>query len=112
MKAIGVREIQRYLNNEISEERCVNLSKKNTRNYIKRQLTWIRGNNISTIFQEPMSSLNPLHTIEKQINEILMIHSKISYAEASTKSKECIIFIIFFYKCSTNCASTSCYTNN
>jgi len=48
MKAIGVREIQRYLNNEISEERCVNLSKKNTRNYIKRQLTWIRGNNISS----------------------------------------------------------------
>ena len=48
MKAIGVREIQRYLNNEISEEECVNLSKKNTRNYIKRQLTWIRGNNISS----------------------------------------------------------------
>ena len=48
MKAIGVREIQGYLNNEISEEECVNLSKKNTRNYIKRQLTWIRGNNISS----------------------------------------------------------------
>ena len=48
MKAIGVREIQRYLNNEISEEECVSLSKKNTRNYIKRQLTWIRGNNISS----------------------------------------------------------------
>ncbi len=48
MKAIGVREIQRYLNNEISEEECVILSKKNTRNYIKRQLTWIRGNNISS----------------------------------------------------------------
>jgi microcin C transport system ATP-binding protein len=29
----------------------------------------IRGKNITTIFQEPMSSLNPLHTIEKQINE-------------------------------------------
>ena len=40
------------------------------------------------IFQEPMSSLNPLHTIEKQINEILMIHSKISYAEASNKNFE------------------------
>ena len=48
MKAIGVREIQGYLNNEISEEECVNLSKKNTRNYIKRQLTWIRSNNISS----------------------------------------------------------------
>ena len=48
MKAIGVREIQRYLNNEISEEACINLTKKNTRNYIKRQLTWIRSNNISS----------------------------------------------------------------
>ena len=39
---------KRHTNNEISEEECVNLSKKNTRNYIKRQLTWIRGNNISS----------------------------------------------------------------
>ena len=48
MKAIGVREIQQYLSNRLSLEECVNLSKKNTRNYIKRQLTWIRGNNISS----------------------------------------------------------------
>ncbi len=48
MKAIGVREIKRYLNNEISKQDCINLSKKNTRNYIKRQITWIRGNNISS----------------------------------------------------------------
>ena len=48
----------------------------------------IRGNKISAIFQEPMTSLNPLHTIEKQIIEILMIHSKISYKEASLKTKD------------------------
>ena len=34
----------------------------------------IRGNNISFIFQEPMTSLNPLHTIEKQLGESLFIH--------------------------------------
>jgi microcin C transport system ATP-binding protein len=34
----------------------------------------VRGNDISMIFQEPMSSLNPLHTIEKQIGEILAVH--------------------------------------
>ena len=61
---------------------------KNLLQISNKEMQNIRGNNISTIFQEPMSSLNPLHTIEKQINEILMIHSKISYAEASTKSKE------------------------
>ncbi len=34
----------------------------------------VRGNKVSMIFQEPMTSLNPLHTIEKQINEALIIH--------------------------------------
>lgn len=34
----------------------------------------VRGNDISMIFQEPMTSLNPLHTIEKQIGEILRLH--------------------------------------
>ncbi len=34
----------------------------------------VRGNRVSMIFQEPMTSLNPLHTIEKQINEALIIH--------------------------------------
>src|SRR6201996_6368075 len=38
----------------------------------------IRGNDISIIFQEPMTSLNPLHTIESQIGEILQLHSGIS----------------------------------
>ena len=34
----------------------------------------IRGNGISIIFQEPMTSLNPLHTIERQVGEILLVH--------------------------------------
>jgi microcin C transport system ATP-binding protein len=34
----------------------------------------VRGNDITIIFQEPMTSLNPLHTIEKQIGEILSLH--------------------------------------
>ena len=37
----------------------------------------VRGNDITIIFQEPMTSLNPLHTIEKQIGEILLLHSGI-----------------------------------
>jgi microcin C transport system ATP-binding protein len=38
----------------------------------------IRGNKISMIFQEPMTSLNPLHTIEQQIAEVLKIHKGMS----------------------------------
>ncbi len=45
----------------------------------------IRGNDISFVFQEPMTSLNPLHTLEKQISESLMIHQGLSGKEARTR---------------------------
>ncbi len=40
----------------------------------ERKIREIRGADITIIFQEPMTSLNPLHTIEKQIGEILLLH--------------------------------------
>ncbi|MER8441889.1 ABC transporter ATP-binding protein [Mesorhizobium sp. M1066] len=40
----------------------------------EKQLRQVRGNKITMIFQEPMTSLNPLHTIEQQIVEILKLH--------------------------------------
>ncbi|OWK26232.1 hypothetical protein AJ87_02330 [Rhizobium yanglingense] len=40
----------------------------------EKGLREVRGNDITMIFQEPMTSLNPLHTIEKQIAEILDLH--------------------------------------
>src|SRR5215217_6881150 len=48
----------------------------------------IRGNDISIIFQEPMTSLNPLHTIEAQIGEILSLHTGISGSMARTRTLE------------------------
>jgi microcin C transport system ATP-binding protein len=45
----------------------------------------IRGNEISMIFQEPMTSLNPLHTIEQQIGEVLRIHRGLSDRAARTR---------------------------
>lgn len=42
----------------------------------------IRGNQIAMIFQEPQSSLNPLHTIERQINEVLFEHKHMNRREA------------------------------
>jgi microcin C transport system ATP-binding protein len=44
----------------------------------EQEIRHIRGNDITIIFQEPMTSLNPLHTIEKQIGEILDLHRGIS----------------------------------
>jgi microcin C transport system ATP-binding protein len=40
------------------------------------EMRLIRGNDISMIFQEPLNSLNPLHSVEKQINEVLLEHRK------------------------------------
>ncbi len=48
----------------------------------------IRGNKISMIFQEPMTSLNPVFTIGNQISEVFRIHQKASKAEARQKSIE------------------------
>jgi microcin C transport system ATP-binding protein len=45
----------------------------------------VRGNDISFIFQEPMTSLNPLHTIEKQIAESLSLHQGLSGARARAR---------------------------
>jgi microcin C transport system ATP-binding protein len=48
----------------------------------------MRGDRIGMIFQEPMTSLNPLHTIQKQIAEVLAIHSKIDTAQARERVLE------------------------
>jgi microcin C transport system ATP-binding protein len=51
----------------------------------EKELRKLRGNGISFIFQEPMTSLNPLHTIEKQISEILLVHQGMRGAEAQAQ---------------------------
>jgi len=43
----------------------------------------VRGNDISFIFQEPMTSLNPLHTISKQLRESINLHQNISQKEVN-----------------------------
>src|SRR5450631_3834758 len=54
----------------------------------EREIRGIRGNDISIIFQEPMTSLNPLHTIESQIGEILQLHSAIRGPTARARTLE------------------------
>ena len=47
----------------------------------QKYMRWVRGNEISMIFQEPMSALNPLYTIEKQISEVMREHGRLVQAE-------------------------------
>jgi len=48
----------------------------------------IRGNDIAVIFQEPMTSLNPIFTIGYQIEEVIMLHQKLNKVEAKKKAIE------------------------
>ncbi len=52
------------------------------------QMRALRGNKISMIFQEPMSSLNPIYTVGQQIVEILHLHNRISRAEAMRRAEK------------------------
>ena len=54
----------------------------------KGELRSIRGKDISMIFQDPMTALNPVHTIGEQIAEVVMLHSEVSKAEALERAKE------------------------
>ena len=50
------------------------------------ELRAIRGNAISMIFQEPMTSLNPVYTVGDQIIEAIMLHERVEYEEARAKT--------------------------
>ncbi|WP_299818427.1 ABC transporter ATP-binding protein [uncultured Pontibacter sp.] len=52
----------------------------------EKQMQQIRGNEISMIFQEPMSSLNPVYTCGKQVAEVLLLHTSISEKEAKERT--------------------------
>jgi microcin C transport system ATP-binding protein len=54
----------------------------------EQKIREIRGNDITIIFQEPMTSLNPLHTIEKQIREILSLHQGLNGEAARARIVE------------------------
>ncbi|KAF1056501.1 MAG: putative ABC transporter ATP-binding protein YejF [Pseudomonas delhiensis] len=54
----------------------------------ERRLRGIRGNRISMVFQEPMTSLNPLHTVDKQIGEVLALHKGLQGQKARARILE------------------------
>lgn len=60
----------------------------NLLNKSDEEMRKIRGNKISMIFQEPMTSLNPVFTIGYQISEVIMQHQKVSKKEALEKAIE------------------------
>ncbi|WP_339488149.1 ABC transporter ATP-binding protein [Pseudomonas sp. EL_65y_Pfl2_R95] len=59
----------------------------------EKKLRGIRGNRIAMVFQEPMTSLNPLHCIEKQINEVLALHKGLSGKAATERTLELLSLV-------------------
>ena len=89
-KSVTARAIIRLLadNAIISDQTSIKLNGTNINSYSEKEYQNIRGKNISMIFQEPMSSLNPIYTIENQISEVLKIHGKFSDKELKEKCLE------------------------
>ncbi len=54
----------------------------------KKMLRSIRGNKIAMVFQEPMTALNPLHTIGRQVSESLIVHKKLRKVEARSQAQK------------------------
>ena len=86
-KSVTARGIIRLLANNavLSNETKITFDGKNINTYSEKEYQKIRGKKISMIFQEPMSSLNPIYTIENQISEVLKIHDK--YSDKNLKEK-------------------------
>ncbi|MBD9220566.1 MAG: ABC transporter ATP-binding protein, partial [Clostridiales bacterium] len=61
--------------------------------YPRKKMYNIRGNKISMVFQEPMTSLNPVYTCGNQIEEAIMLHQKLSKKEARKKAIEMMEFV-------------------
>ena len=89
-KSVTARGIIRLLaeNAIISDQTSIKFNGININSYSEKEYQNIRGKNISMIFQEPMSSLNPIYTIENQISEVLKIHGKFSDKELKEKCLE------------------------
>lgn len=89
-KSVSARSLMGLLpkNAQVAESSKVTYRDTDITSATERQLLKLRGNKISMIFQEPMTSLNPLYTLGEQVSEAILIHQKVSKAEARRKTIE------------------------
>src|SRR5690625_861371 len=86
-KSVTAQSILRLLDeNQTKYSGEVTFNADNILNFSERQMRKIRGNNISMIFQDSMSSLNPVYTVGDQIIEVIRLHQKASKKEAYKKA--------------------------
>ena len=89
-KSVTARTIMRLLSKRarIAPQSQITLAGKNLLKLPDREMRKLRGNQVSMIFQEPMSSLNPVYTIGQQLCEVLHLHNRISRSEAMSRAEK------------------------
>ncbi len=87
-KSVTARTIMGLLTKRasVSKTATVRFNGDDILKFSSRQRRALRGNRISMIFQEPMSSLNPIYTIGSQIVEAIRVHSKLSKKQAEARA--------------------------
>ena len=84
MTAMSTMQLLQYPGRVVAGE--ILLDGENLLEKTKKEMDEIRGNRITMIFQEPMTSLNPVYTIGKQVSEAILIHENVSKEEAKQRT--------------------------
>jgi peptide/nickel transport system ATP-binding protein len=89
-KSVTARAVMRLLTKRasISPQSSIMLDGQDVTRLSELEMRALRGDKVSMIFQEPMTSLNPVYTVGSQIVEVIRIHNKVSRAEAMAKALE------------------------
>ena len=88
-KSVSAMSILRLLDaNGYIADGTVKFEGKDLSKFSTQEMYHIRGNRISVIFQEPMTSLNPVFTVKRQLSEPFIIHQNMSKKDAEKKSIE------------------------
>jgi len=89
-KSVTARTVMRLLTKraQISPEARITLAGRDILKLAPAEMRKLRGNQVSMIFQEPMSSMNPVYTVGQQICEIIHLHNRVSRAEAMARAEQ------------------------
>jgi peptide/nickel transport system ATP-binding protein len=88
-KSVTARAVMRLLSRRASmgKDSFINLGGQDVLKLPEAEMRKLRGSRVSMIFQEPMTSLNPVYTVGAQIAEVLRVHNKMTRAEAIAKAQ-------------------------
>ena len=84
--AMSIMQLLPFPQSSYTSESSIKFNNKEIINASKKDLLSLRGNIISMVFQEPMTSLNPYHRVGDQITESVLLHSKVSKKEAKDEA--------------------------